>query len=360
MASLVPTTAFEVNLPKLKDDQSLDEALEADGFPVAEPVGAAFIEALRCHTPRLCRLPEYVPTGAGTDAVAADAKMRVNHRVYMVSVHITVPPQLQLLPPVIRHWASDGGVPLRAVVISRMIPELPSPPPDQSRVMLQDYVLQAPLEASTAICNALLQAVPPHVGQGQQGKGSGKGSGIANRSRVRLWLGFLRQVEALQRCTNTRCATAMAMLHGSVPSVDCDFASLHLVAPMDFAKLEGGDGVCSLWPDCGRWLSDACDCRAGRALVKPSSKMDPSSWAACMAHAIKYTALRAVWPAMACASQHMLRGYVNEAERSLFWLAVDAATLELPADSPEAKQNDETEQTTWKGRLVWTVQTKEL
>ena len=87
--------------------------------------------------------------------------------------------------------------------------------------------------------------------------------------------------------------------------------------------------------------------------------MDPETWAVYIAHAIKCSILSSVWPRMACSSRRCLRGYVNAVERSSFWVAVDAATLEQQAqDDPiESPPDDEG---TWKGRLVWTVPTEVL
>ena len=87
--------------------------------------------------------------------------------------------------------------------------------------------------------------------------------------------------------------------------------------------------------------------------------MDPETWAVYVAHAIKCSILSSVWPRMACSSRRCLRGYVNAVERSSFWLAVDAATLEQqaqdnPIESPPGNEG------TWKGRLVWTVPTEVL
>ena len=56
-----------------------------------------------------------------------------------------------------------------------------------------------------------------------------------------------------------------------------------------------------------------------------------------------------VWPNMA--TQHMLRGYVNDVETYCIWVVGDAYVL---ADNDST--NDDTE-ATWKGRLVWTVNT---
>jgi len=60
----------------------------------------------------------------------------------------------------------------------------------------------------------------------------------------------------------------------------------------------------------------------------------------------------------------MLRGFVNDLEKSTFWLAVDAETLKNEAAESEggnqdAKQASDTEET-WKGRLVWTINTDDL
>ena len=91
----------------------------------------------------------------------------------------------------------------------------------------------------------------------------------------------------------------------------------------------GGDGVCELWPCVGTWLNRACNNRAGRALVTPTSVMDPDTWPAYFAHHIKCHLLGSVWPSMALSFQRILRGYVNDQETSMFWLVVDAETPAL-------------------------------
>ena len=118
------------------------------------------------------------------------------------------------------------------------------------------------------------------------------------------------------------------------------------------------------WPSPGTWLNTAYQKRAGRAIVRPNSVMDPATWAVYIAHHIKCQFLGSVWPVMACESQHMLRGFVNDLEKSTFWLAVDAETLKNEAAESEggnqdAKQASDTEET-WKGRLVWTINTDDL
>jgi hypothetical protein len=103
----------------------------------------------------------------------------------------------------------------------------------------------------------------------------------------------------------------------------------------------GGDGVCELWPCVGTWLNRACNNRAGRALVTPTSVMDPDTWPAYVAHHIKCHLLGSVWPSMALSSQRILRGYVNDQETSMFWLVVDAETQALG----DTKHSNDTEQT---------------
>ena len=87
MASLVSTTAFVVNLPKL--NVSLHETLEADGFPI-EALGArAFFEAVRQLNLR--DLTEYVPTtSTATQGITEDTRMRVTNRVYIINVEMSL------------------------------------------------------------------------------------------------------------------------------------------------------------------------------------------------------------------------------------------------------------------------------
>ena len=89
---------------------------------------------------------------------------------------------------------------------------------------------------------------------------------------------------------------------GPVPSVDWEVGHLHTVSPQDFANL-GGDGVCELWPSHGVWLNTACQTRAGRGVVTPTSIMEADFWAVYIIHSIKSMLLGSVWPAMACGSQ---------------------------------------------------------
>ena len=121
----------------------------------------------------------------------------------------------------------------------------------------------------------------------------------------------------------------------------------------------GGDGACELWPCVGTWLNRACNNRAGRALVTPTSVMDPDTWPAYVAHQIERHLLGSVWPSMVLSSQCMLRRYVNDQETSMFWLAVDAETLALGDTNNMSKHSNDTEQT-WKGRLAWTIRTNTL
>ena len=236
--------------------------------------------------------------------------------------------------------------------MTKAIRNLPETPANTHRVTLQDYVLQAPCEVGLAICNALLMAIP------MRGKGTGKGLNAA-RGRVREWNIFTRQIDGLRSVVHTVAARIQEGKTGPVPSVDWEVGHLHTVSPKDFANL-GGDGVCDLWPSHGVWLSTACQTRAGRGVVTPASRMDADFWAVYIVHSIKSMLLGSVWPAMACGSQYMLRGFVNDLETSSFWLAVDAETLELGKAGGDAKPYTGDTEATWKGRLVWTIKTNEL
>ena len=77
--------------------------------------------------------------------------------------------------------------------------------------------------------------------------------------------------------------------------------------------------------------------------------MDLGFGAVSIARSIKCMFAASVWPNMA--TQHMLRGYVNDVETYCIWVVGDAYVL---ADNDST--NDDTE-ATWKGRLVWTVNT---
>jgi len=70
------------------------------------------------------------------------------------------------------------------------------------------------------------------------------------------------------------------------------------------------------------------------------------------------TFLSSVWPAMACSSHHVIRGFLNDVETATFWLAADATNMPDSDDINRATQDGE--ETTWKGRLVWTVHTEVL
>ena len=77
--------------------------------------------------------------------------------------------------------------------------------------------------------------------------------------------------------------------------------------------------------------------------------MDLGFGAVSIAHSIKCMFAASVWPNMA--TQHMLRGYVNDVETHCIWMVGDAYAL---ADNDST--NGDTE-ATWKGRWVWTVNT---
>ena len=311
-----------------------------------EALGArAFFEAVRQLNLR--DLTEYVPTtSTATQEITEDTRMRVTNRVYIINVAMS----LQELP-FVYHWQyADTDIPLRALVVTE-IHNLPQP--GQQRVSLQGYVLAAPPEVGLAICDALLMSLP-HTG----GKGKGKCVAGNPRNRVRQWNTFERQISGLATGVRNDVARMAAGATGPVPSVEVEVGKLHTVSPADFAT-HGGDGVCEHWPSPGTWLNTACHNRAGRAIVTPNSVMDPATWAVYIAHHIKCQFLGSVWPVMACESQHMLRGFVNDLEKSTFWLAVDAETLAAEGANQDAKQASDTEET-WKGRLVWTIYTDEL
>ena len=61
--------------------------------------------------------------------------MRVTNRVYIINVAMS----MQELP-FVHHWQyADTDIPLRALVLTNEIPNLPQPPiPHQGRVSLQD------------------------------------------------------------------------------------------------------------------------------------------------------------------------------------------------------------------------------
>ena len=217
--------------------------------------------------------------------------------------------------------------------------------------MLQNYVFEVPCEVGLAIIDALLVSIPRH------GAGKGKGKHQVNtRSRTRNWNTFHRQLSGLRPALVLDSATRIT--HGPPPSAEWAslVAGLHPASPGDFARSHG-DGVCDQWPSPGVWLNRACRVSAGRAVVTPSSVMDPETWAAYIAHNIKCILMGSVFPAMACASQYMLRGFVNDEEKGMFWLAVDAATLDVDCGDQYVKHDTDG---TWKGRLVWTIKTDVL
>ena len=314
------TTAFIVNLPKLTEDATLEQHLLNDGFPKTEPVCAAFLQAL---VPlKLWDLPEYLPQ-AHAVPISPDIPTRIQHRVYIIRAINLILPSTQPLPIVV-HWQVAEGLPLRAMVITDVIRELP-PSPNQQRVGLQAFVSQAPPSVGLTICHMLLLAVPEAIkdkGKGT-GKGTGKGKGKGTegifRTRTRAWNTFLRLMTDL-----TTLVTGAGSATGDGPSVSWEVNCLSAVTPEEFATLADTD-VCAHWPKPGTWLCLACV--AGRPGVKSGSLMVPTTWAAYIAHSIKVTFLSSVWPAMACSSHHVIRGFVTDVETTMFWLAADATNM---------------------------------
>jgi len=231
-------------------------------------------------------------------------------------------------------------VPLRALVVIPEIQNLVETHHPNQRVVLPDYVFEVPCEVGLAIIDALLLSIPRH------GAGKGKGKHQVNtRSRTRNWNTFHRQLSGLRPALALDSATRIT--HGPPPSAEWAslVAGLHPVSPGDFARSHG-DGVCDQWPSPGVWLNRACRVNAGRAVVTPNSIMDPETWAAYVAHNVKCILMGSVFPAMACASQYMLRGFVNDEEKSMFWLAVAAATLDVDDSMSSTTQMA-------RGRAVW-------
>jgi len=316
-------SAFVVNLPKLEQDQLLAAALVADEFPREAPHASDFLAEVQRL--QLRNLPEYLPiTAAAREELTDDLKMTVRNRVYIINA--VALPHCKL--PFVIHWPKKDRVPKRALVVTGKIDNLPEPQPDQHRISLQYYIHNAPGVTGLDICGALLLSIPSLKG---------------DRNRVRIWNTFERIISGLAELVRNKATREEEGDTGPVPSVDWDVGSLHPVSPMDFVKY-GGDGVCEHWPAPGVWLNIACNNCAGRAVVTPLSVMDFDTWAAYIAHNVKCNLLCSVWPAMACASQHMLRGWVNDVERSMFWLAVDAATLSIDASKQEASTTSDTEQ----------------
>ena len=165
-SSKVSTTAFVVNLP---NEECLYTALSEDGFPASDSLAAStFFVAVA--TLMLRDLPEYVPTtSTATEEIREYTKMRVLNRVYIINIALHTRTEHDL--PFVLHWKYADGVPLRALVVTQAIHNLPETPANTLRVTLQDYVLQAPCDAGLAICNALLMAIP------MRGKGTCEGEG---------------------------------------------------------------------------------------------------------------------------------------------------------------------------------------
>jgi len=148
------TTAFIVNLPKLTEDATLEQHLLNDGFPKTEPVCAAFLQAL---VPlKLWDLPEYLPMARVVPNFSPD-KTRIQHRVYIIRKINIILPSTQPLPIVV-HWQVAEGLPLRAMVITDVIHQLPQSP-SQQQVNLQDFFRRAPSLVGLTICHMLLLAV---------------------------------------------------------------------------------------------------------------------------------------------------------------------------------------------------------
>lgn len=217
-AGTISTTAFVVNLPLLQRGQRLHEALTDDGYPTGESLVASAVwmavARLSFHD-----LPEYVPTtSTATEEIREFTKMRVMNRVYIINIAPDSLTERDL--PFVQHWKIVDGVPLRALVMTHAIHNLPETPANTLRVTLQDYVLQAPCEAGLAICNALLMAIP------MRGKGTGRG---AARARVRQWNIFTRQIDGLRSVVHTVAARLQEGKTGPVPSVEVKVGHLHTV-----------------------------------------------------------------------------------------------------------------------------------
>ena len=123
-SSRVSATAFVVNLPKLKPEECLYTALSEDEFPADSLVAATFFVAVA--TLMLRDLPEYVPTtSTATEEITEHTKMRVSNRVYIINVALELP-EHEL--PFVQHWKYADGMPLRALVVTKAIHNLPETP----------------------------------------------------------------------------------------------------------------------------------------------------------------------------------------------------------------------------------------
>jgi hypothetical protein len=122
MASgMVSTTAFVVNLPLLRPGTILHEALVADGFPVDTSLDVStWFEEVTLARLTHSDLPEFVPiTSTATEELTEHTRMRVNHRVYIIS-DVAMPSQFDF--PFVIHWNySYGGMALRALVVTKDI-----------------------------------------------------------------------------------------------------------------------------------------------------------------------------------------------------------------------------------------------
>ena len=164
-AGTISATAFVVNLPLLERGKCLHEALTDDGYPTGGSLVASAVW-MAVASLRFRDLPEYVPTtSTATEEIREYTKMRVMNRVYIINIAPDSLTERDL--PFVQHWKYADGVPLRALVVTQAIHNLPETPANTLRVTLQDYVLQAPCEAGLAICNALLMSIPlARQGQG--------------------------------------------------------------------------------------------------------------------------------------------------------------------------------------------------
>ena len=72
-------------------------------------------------------LPEYVPTtSTATEEIKEYTKMRVMNRVYIINIAPDSLTERDL--PFVQHWNYAEGVPLRALVVTQAIHNLPETP----------------------------------------------------------------------------------------------------------------------------------------------------------------------------------------------------------------------------------------
>ena len=123
MASVSGTTAFVVNRPLLREGMQLHEALSMDDFLVNTSSNTqAFFDAVKRRD--LHDLPYYLPTAqTATERLTEDTRVRLNNQIYIIDVDL--PSELAL--PFVIHWKADRGVPLRALVVTDIIANLPVP-----------------------------------------------------------------------------------------------------------------------------------------------------------------------------------------------------------------------------------------